>query len=99
MSSFDIAADTYTTLEAPARSVSMWNFAIANCDLPESFVEAVVDIVMSDNARMVNIHKAARSTLPDNWDKNGVLMWHPGAAKWFTENAGASIPAEMIHTN
>ena len=97
VAAFEIAADTYTTLEAPARSVSMWNFAIANCDLPASFVEAVVDVVMSDNERMVNIHKAARSTVPENWDKNGVLMWHPGAAKWFMENAGADIPADMIH--
>lgn len=99
VSQFAIAADTYTTLEADARSVSMWNFAIANCDLPATFVEAVVDVVMSDNDRMVAIHKAARSTLPENWDKNGVLMWHPGAAKWFTENAGASIDASMIHGN
>ncbi len=97
VSQFDIAADTYTTLEADARSVSMWNFAIANCELPASFVEAVVDVVMSDNERMVGIHKAARSTLPENWDKNGVLMWHPGAAKWFKENAGADIPDDMIH--
>ena len=97
VSAFNIAADSYTTLEAPARSVSMWNFAIANCDLPASFVEAVVDVVMSDNERMVNIHRAARSTLPENWDKNGVLMWHPGAAKWFMENAGADIPADMIY--
>lgn len=93
---FSIAADTYTTLTADARSVSMWNFSIANCDLPESFVEAVVDIVMSDNDRMLGIHKAARSTIPENWDKNAVLMWHPGAAKWFKENAGADIPDSMI---
>ena len=99
VSEFAIAADTYTTLEADARSVSMWNFAIANCDLPESFVEAVVDVVMSDNDRMVSIHKAARSTLPENWDKNGVLPWHPGAAKWFAENAGAEISADMIYSN
>jgi hypothetical protein len=46
---------------------------------------------------MVNIHRAARSTLPENWDKNTVLMWHPGAAQWFTENAGAEIAADMIH--
>ncbi|NSX55815.1 TAXI family TRAP transporter solute-binding subunit [Sulfitobacter algicola] len=97
VSQFNIAADTYTTLEADARSVSMWNFAIANCDLPASFVEAVVDVVMSDNERMVNIHRAARSTLPENWDKNTVMKWHPGAAKWFTENAGATIAADMIH--
>lgn len=91
VAAFSIAADTYTTLNADARSVSMWNFAIANCDLSASFVEAVVDVVMSDNDRMVNIHKAARSTVPENWDKNGVLPWHPGAAKWFRDNAGADI--------
>ena len=97
VSEFAITADTYTTLEADARSVSMWNFAIANCDLPESFVNAVVDVVMSDNERMVNIHRAARSTLPENWDKNGVLMWHPGAAAWFRENAGAEIADDMVY--
>jgi len=96
VAAFEIAPETYTTLEAPARSVSMWNFAIANCDLPASFVKAAVDVVMSDNDRMVSIHRAARATVPENWDKNGVLMWHPGAAEWFNEN-GAAIPAEMIH--
>ncbi|MEL7012074.1 MAG: TAXI family TRAP transporter solute-binding subunit [Pseudomonadota bacterium] len=100
VANFSIAADTYTTLEADARSVSMWNFAIANCDLPASFVNAVVEVIMSDNERMMNIHKAARSTVPENWDKNnGVLTWHPGAAQWFIENAGADIPADQIHGN
>ena len=96
---YEISADAYTTLTAPARSVSMWNFAIANCDLPASFVKAVVDVVMSDNERMMNIHRAARSTVPENWTKNGVLMWHPGAAEWFVENAGADIPADKIFGN
>ena len=99
VSAFNIAADTYTTLDHDARSVSMWNFAIANCDLPASFVYAVVDVIMSDNERMVNIHRAARSTTADNWDKNGVMMWHPGAAQWFIENAGADIPADRIHSS
>lgn len=44
---------------------------------------------------MVNIHRAARSTVVENWDKNLVLPWHPGAAKWFNEH-GASIPDDMI---
>ncbi|MCB1395627.1 MAG: TAXI family TRAP transporter solute-binding subunit [Rhodobacter sp.] len=97
VSAYEIAADTYTTLTHPARSVSMWNFAVANCDLPASFVYAVVDIVMSDNERMVNIHRAARETLPEHWDKNTVMMWHPGAAQWFIDHAGAEIPADRIH--
>ena len=96
VSSFDIASDTYSTLNKDARSVSMWNFAIANCALPEDFVYAVVDIVLSDNERMVNIHRAARSTLPEHWDKNEVMMWHPGAAKWLNEN-GAAITADRIY--
>ncbi|MFA8386656.1 MAG: TAXI family TRAP transporter solute-binding subunit [Pelagibaca sp.] len=97
VANFDISADAYTTLEAPARSVSMWNFAIANCDLPETFVYEVVNAVMSDNERMVNTHRAATSTLPEFWDRNSVMKWHPGAARWFTENAGASIGADMVH--
>lgn len=97
VSAFNIAANTYTSLDRDARSVSMWNFAIANCELPASFVYAVVDVVMSDNERMVNIHRAARSTTPDNWDKNTVMQWHPGAAQWFIDNAGADIPADMIY--
>ncbi len=94
---FTIAGSTYKSLDHDARSVSMWNFAIANCNLPESFVEAVVDVVMSDNARMVGIHKAADATIPENWDKNKVMKWHPGAAKWFKEHAGADIPDDMIY--
>ncbi|NKX46444.1 TAXI family TRAP transporter solute-binding subunit [Roseicyclus persicicus] len=99
VSAFEIAPSTYTTLEAPARSVAMWNFAIANCDLPESFVYAVTDVVMSDNERMVGIHSSARETLPENWDKNTSLMWHPGAARWFIENAGATIDPATIYGN
>ena len=95
---FTIPGSTYNSLSEDARSVSMWNFAIANCDLPESFVEAVVDVVMSDNERMVGIHKAASETTTDNWDKNKVMMWHPGAAKWFRENAGAEIPDDMVYS-
>lgn len=91
----EIPATAYTTLTAPVRSVSMWNFAIANCALPDSFVYDAVNVVMGDHERMMSIHKAARNTVPANADKNNVLKWHPGAAQWFIEN-GQSIPADMI---
>ena len=97
VSDFTIPADTYQTLEEPANSVAMWNFAIANCDLPESLIYEVVNIVMSDNERMMNIHQAAEETLPEHWDKNQVMNWHPGAARWFEENAGADIPDDMVY--
>ena len=93
---FTIPAATYSTLNNDLRSVSMWNFGIANCDLAESFVYEATNVIMSDNARMMGIHKAAKETVFENWDKNKVLMWHPGAARWFNEN-GATIPANEIH--
>lgn len=91
-----IPAGTYKSLKEPARSVSMWNFAVANCDLPESFVYEAVKVVMGDHARMVSIHKAATETTKDNWDKNTFIPWHPGAAKWFNEN-GAKIGSGSIY--
>jgi hypothetical protein len=96
VSRYEIPADTYQTLEGPLASVAMWNFAIANCDLPETFVYEATRIAMEDNARMVNIHSSAVESLPEHWDKNNVLKWHAGAARWFNEN-GASIPADMIY--
>lgn len=95
---FEIPADTYSTLSEPARSVAMWNFAIANCDLPASFVKAAVDVVMSDNERMVGIHRAAEATLPENAGQNTVLPWHPGAAEWFRENTDVEIAEDMIYS-
>ena len=95
VSAFQIPASTYTTLTKDANSVAMWNFAIANCSLPETFVYEATRIVMSDHDRMMGIHKSAAETVFENWDKNGVLKWHPGAARWFNEN-GATIPADMI---
>ncbi|WP_411958371.1 TAXI family TRAP transporter solute-binding subunit [Paracoccus homiensis] len=95
---FAIPADTYSTLDRDMQSVAMWNFAIANCDLPEDFVYAATDIVMSDNARMLNIHGSAKETLPENWTKNTVMKWHPGAARWFRENAGADIADDMVYS-
>ncbi|ARU00734.1 TAXI family TRAP transporter solute-binding subunit [Yoonia vestfoldensis] len=92
---YTIPARTYASRSAPARAVSMWNFAIVNCDLPESFVYEATRVVMQGNARMMQINAAAATTVFENWDKNTVIPWHPGAARWFIEN-GASIPAEMI---
>ncbi len=94
VSSFTIPAGTYPSLEEEQLSVSMWNFAIGHADLPESFVYEVVKTVMENNPQMIEIHKAAVETLPENFDKNSFLPWHPGAVKWFEEN-GFDIPDEL----
>lgn len=94
VSDFTIPAGTYPSLGEDQLSVSMWNFAIAHADVPESFVYEVVNAVMTSNSQMVEIHKAAVETLPENFDKNTFLLWHPGAVRWFEEN-GFDIPDEL----
>lgn len=95
VSEFIIPASTYQSLEKDSRVVSMWNFAIANCDVPESLVYEITKLTMENNDQMVSIHKAARTSIPKNYTKNTVLPWHPGAARWFNEN-GYEIPASQI---
>ncbi len=94
VAAFTIPAGTYDGMTDDHQSVAMWNFAIANADLPESFVYAVVDTVMSQNEKMLEIHKAAVETITENADKNTFLPWHPGAVRWFEEN-GVSIPDDL----
>ncbi|MEM7497533.1 MAG: TAXI family TRAP transporter solute-binding subunit [Pseudomonadota bacterium] len=94
VSAFTIPAGTYPSMGEDHQSVSMWNFAVGHADLPDSFVYAVVDAVMSQNQKMVDIHKAAVETLPENADKNTIIPWHPGAVRWFEEN-GIEIPDDL----
>jgi len=94
VSAFTIPAETYPSQPQEQNSVSMWNFAVVNAALPDSFVYAVVDTVMSNNEAMMIVHKAARETVPENFDKNNVIPWHPGAVRWFEEN-GFEIPDDL----
>jgi len=74
VSEFTIPASTYQSLDGDARAVSMWNFAIANCDLSENFVYEVTKLTMENNEQMLSIHKAARTSVPENYSKNTLMM-------------------------
>jgi len=67
------------------RTVGLYNFAIANKDVPEDLVYNVVKAVMENNAQMVKGHAAAKETLLQNWNRNGFLPFHPGAVRYFEE--------------
>jgi len=95
VSDFQIPASTYTTLEEDARAVSMWNFAIAGCDLPEDFVYEVTKLTMENNDKMMDIHRSAATSIPENVKYNTVLPFHPGAARWYEEN-GVDIDPALI---
>jgi hypothetical protein len=96
VSPFMIPASTYQTLEEDARAVSMWNFTIAGCDLPEDFVYEITKLSMENNDRLRDIHRSATLSIPENLQYNTVVPFHPGAARWYEEN-GYEIADDMIN--
>lgn len=94
MQEFTIPANTYEDQPEPLQTVSLWNFAIAHQDMPESLAYEITKLAMENPERMVQNHAAAKETLAENVLKNTVIPFHPGAVKWFEEN-GYEIPADQ----
>jgi hypothetical protein len=94
VSEFTIPEATYQSLDEDKQAVSMWNFAIASAELPATFVYNVMEIVLGNHERMVEIHRAARETEAENWDANTFLPFHEGAWKWYEDN-GFDIPDDL----
>jgi uncharacterized protein len=94
MQEFTIPANTYEDQPEPLQTVSLWNFAIAHQDMPESLAYEITKLAMENHDRMVQNHAAAKETLAENVLNNTVVPFHPGAVKWFEEN-GYEIPADL----
>lgn len=94
MAPFTIPADTYEDQPEDLQTVSLWNFAIAHQDMPESLAYEITALAMENHDRMVQNHAAARETLAENVVKNAVIPFHPGAVRWFEEN-GYEIADEL----
>jgi len=92
---FLVPAGTYQSQSEDQTTVSMWNFAIAHKDVPESLVYEIMRVVLENNDRMMTIHATAAETLVENWDKNGFLPFHAGAVRYL-QDQGIEVPAELI---
>lgn len=85
VSAFTIPANTYKSQTEEQHTVAMWNFGIANKDMPESLVYEVMKVVLDNNDRMMQIHKSAKDTLPKNYVNNSFMWFHPGAIRYYKE--------------
>jgi uncharacterized protein len=83
VSAFTIPGGTYSVQPGAQQSVAMRNFAVVHADMPERLAYEITKTVLENNERMLQIHAAAATTLIENWDKNGFLPFHPGAARYF----------------
>ena len=94
VSAFPIPAGTYTVQPDEQNSVAMWNFAVVHKDMPASLAYEITKLVMENNARMVQVHAAARTTLVENVGNNSFLPFHGGAVQYYDEK-GVEIAAEL----
>lgn len=94
MSPFTIPAGTYQGQDTPIETVSMWNFAIAHAEMPETLAYEITKLVLENNDRMMQFHASASETLAEHWDQNNFMPFHPGAIRYFDE-IGMTIPDEL----
>lgn len=92
---FTVPADTYDSIQEDQDTVAMWNFAIANKEIPKSLGYEIMKVVLDNNDRMMEVHKSAKETLPEHYDKNSFMYFHPGAVQYFQEK-GYEIDEDLI---
>jgi uncharacterized protein len=78
-----VPAGTYPSLRRDYPTVGLYNFAVARNDLPSDLVYAIVDAVFANNEEMIDVHRSAASTIPQNFTRNTFLPFHNGATRWY----------------
>ncbi|CAN5617358.1 TAXI family TRAP transporter solute-binding subunit [soil metagenome] len=94
MAPFTIPTGTYPGHDYDQPTVALWNFAIAHEDMPDSLAYEITKLVLENNERMTQIHATAEETLPEYWETNTFMPFHPGAVQYY-EEIGIEIPEEL----
>jgi TRAP transporter TAXI family solute receptor len=91
-----VAAGTYAFLKSDYPTIGMYNFAVANKDLPNDLVYAIVKAVFDNHDLLATAVSAAKETLVANVTRNSVLPFHPGAVRYYRE-IGIAIPDNLAN--
>jgi TRAP transporter TAXI family solute receptor len=87
----NIPAGVYPSLKKAYASVGLYNFAVANKDLPDDLIYAIVDAVFANHEELVQAHPAAADTVPANFVHNTFLPYHPGASRYYANRVTTGV--------
>jgi uncharacterized protein len=91
LSATAIPPGTYKGQTAEIKSVSAWNFVVANKDLPAETAYALTKAVLSAADPRSEIYPTAAGTRANNAINNRIMPFHPGAVRFYRE-AGVALP-------
>jgi TRAP transporter TAXI family solute receptor len=92
LSATTIPTGAYKGQTAEIKSVSAWNFVVANKDLPIDTAYAITKAVLSAANPKSEIYPTAAGTLSANAVQNRIMPFHPGAMRFYDE-AGIKLPS------
>jgi TRAP transporter TAXI family solute receptor len=90
-----IPKGSYRQLHEDQRTVGVFNIGLAHKDLPEDLVYLVVKTVLENAEELARAHPAAKETVLENWQRNTVIPFHPGALRYLKER-GISVPSSLL---
>jgi TRAP transporter TAXI family solute receptor len=80
-----IPKGTYKQQASDQKSVGLFNFAIANKDMPDTVAYTVTKTILENKAAMARGHPAAKETIAANATRDSFLTFHPGAVRYYKE--------------
>ncbi len=89
-----IPASTYKSQPSPLRTAALWNFVVANKDMPDATAYAITKAVLDNPWLVARLHPAAKATIAANAPANTFMTFHPGALRYYRE-AGVTIPSAL----
>ena len=87
LSATSIPPGTYKRQTAEIKSVSAWNFVVANKDLPDETAYAITKAVLSATDPKSQIYPTAAGTRIANARNNRIMPFHPGAMRFYHEDS------------
>ncbi|MCA3625452.1 MAG: TAXI family TRAP transporter solute-binding subunit [Methylobacterium sp.] len=85
MAKSEVAPGTYANQPAVVKSISAWNFVLANADLAEETAYRITRAMISAQVPEQEIHAFAKGVSAQNATANRIIPFHPGAVRALKE--------------